>query len=199
MYADDDRAASELLLDAIAAAARAGVDLIQIRERDLDDRELLLLVRAAVARSSGTVARVLVNDRTDIAIVAGARGVHLRGDSVPAARVRAIAPSMTIGRSVHSIDEAKAAEDQHGCDYLIAGTVFPTPSKAQTAALLGIDGLRRLCGTVTVPVFAVGGMTIDRVDAVLEAGAVGIAGIRLFADPSSVADTVSQLRRMFDT
>ena len=194
LYAGDDRVALDLLLAAIAAAANAGVDLIQIREHDLNDRQLLRLVDAALGRCSGTATRVLVNDRADIAIAAGAHGVHLRGDSFAAPRVRALAPSMIIGRSVHTITEAVAAETEGGCDYLIAGTVFATPSKPHSHPLLGIDGLRRLCAAVTLPVFAVGGMTIDCAGEVADAGATGIAGMRLFADSSKVADTVAALR-----
>ena len=198
-YGADDHTARERLLEAIGAAARAGVDLIQIRERDLEDRVLLPLVRGAMARAAGTAARVLVNDRADVALAAGAHGVHLRADSFPAASVHGIAPALVVGRSVHSSEEALAAEAQGGCEYLLAGTVFPTPSKPQEHPLLGIDGLRRLCEAAGLPVLAVGGMTVEHARAVVGAGAAGIAGIRLFAEPSTVVDTVAALRRPIDT
>ena len=198
MYADDERAAEARLLDAVSAAASAGVDLIQIREHDLDGGRLLRLVRDAVSRVAGTPARVIVNDRVDIAMAAGAAGVHLRGDSMPAARVRTIAPSLTIGRSVHTEEEASAAASQGGCDYLLAGTLFPTPSKPEAHVLLGLQGLRRMCAAVPVPVLAVGGITRDRAAEVARTGAAGVAGIRLFSDPSSVAETVALLRCSFD-
>lgn len=199
LYADDDRTAWARVLDAVRAAAVAGVDLIQIRERDLDGGALLTLAREAIARTTRTAARVLVNDRVDVAMAAGAHGVHLRGDSMPATRVRNLVPAFLIGRSVHGIDEASARDVHEGCDYLLAGTVFPTPSKAQGHALLGVDGLSRLCAVVRLPVIAVGGMSIERSAEVARAGAAGVAGIRLFADPSTVAETVVQLRRSFDT
>lgn len=199
LYGDDESVAQERLLEAIGAAARAGVDLIQIRERDLDDRALLSLVRRAMVCVSETGARVFVNDRADLAIVAGAHGVHLRGDSVPASRVRDLASALIVGRSVHAVHEAVAAERQGGCEYLLAGTLFPTSSKAHGHALLGIDGLRRLCEAVRVPMVAVGGITVERAGDAARAGAAGVAGIRIFSDPSTTADVVARLRRSFDT
>jgi thiamine-phosphate pyrophosphorylase len=199
LYGDDDRVALERLLGAIAAAARAGVDLIQVREADLETGALTDLVRRAVASVRDTRARVLVNDRADVAIAAGAHGVHLRGDSFPAPRVRDIAPAMLVGRSVHGAEDASAVEALGGCRYLIAGTVFPTPSKPSGHVLLGVEGLRRVCGAVRLPVLAVGGIDVDRASAVARAGAAGVAAIRLFSDAVTVADTVARLRRSFDT
>jgi thiamine-phosphate pyrophosphorylase len=199
LYATDERMARERLLDAIGAAARAGVDLVQIRERDLDDRTLMSLATDAIARTAGTGARVIVNDRVDVALASRAAGVHLRSDSVPAPRVRAITAELTIGCSVHGSDEAAAIERNGGCDYLIAGTIFPTPSKADGHELLGVDGLRRVCATVCLPVLAIGGITVERAPDVAQAGAAGIAGIRIFGDPSTVADTVTRVRQSFDT
>jgi thiamine-phosphate pyrophosphorylase len=206
MYARGERASQDRLLDAVAAAAHAGVDLIQIRERDLDDRALVALVREAIARVEGTGALVLVNDRLDIALAAGADGVHLRSDSPPARRVREIAASLVIGRSVHAVaealDEAPASTSATvaagRCDYLIAGTVFPTPSKPE-GHLLGVAGLRDLCAAVALPVLAVGGMSVQRSFDVARVGAAGIAAIRLFADPATVEETVTRVRRSFYT
>lgn len=199
LYGDDDRIARERLLGAIEAAARAGVDLIQVREPDLEARALADLVRRAIACVRDTGARVLVNDRADVAIAAGAHGVHLRGDSFPAPRVRDIAPAMLVGRSVHGAEEASAVEASGGCKYLIAGTVFPTPSKPGGHVLLGIEGLRRVCGAVRLPVLAVGGIEVEHASDVARAGAAGVAAIRLFSDASTVAGTIVRLRRSFDT
>lgn len=118
------------LTDRVAAAARAGVHLIQVRERDLEARPLTRLVARLIEAVRGTGARVLVNDRLDVAVAAGAHGVHLRGDSLPAARARQVAPApFIIGRSVHSREEALRAQDGGGLDYLVFGTVFTTDSK----------------------------------------------------------------------
>src|SRR5688500_5304997 len=134
-------------------AAAAGVGLIQVRERDLDDRRLLSVVRGIVAAVSGSGTRVVVNDRTDVAIVAGAHGVHLRADSPSADRIRAIAPAgFLIGRSVHSAAEAAAADSS--VDYLIAGTVYPSRSKPEGTPVLGLAGLTEVCRSSRVPVLA---------------------------------------------
>jgi thiamine-phosphate diphosphorylase len=197
LYGDEDRLAQERLLEAIAAAARAGIDLIQIRERDLDARALVRLVRRAIASAAGTASRVLVNDRADVAIAAAADGIHLRGDSFPAVRVRAITRRMIVGRSVHTPEEASAVAA--ACDYLIAGTTFQTPSKPPDYPLLGLAGLERVCAAATCPVLAVGGIGVDEAAAVARAGAAGIAAIRLFSNPETVGATVDRLRRLFDT
>src|SRR5688572_21057384 len=93
--------AEDALVQRVAAAAAAGVNLVQVRERDLDARDLTRLVARCVSAVQGTRARILVNDRLDVALAAGAHGVHLRGDSLPASRARALAPiGVLIGRSV---------------------------------------------------------------------------------------------------
>jgi thiamine-phosphate diphosphorylase len=175
---ESDRA----LVGRIGAAARAGVHLVQIREPDFSGCDLLRLVDAAVLAVEGTRARVLVNDRLDVALAAGAHGVHLRSDSVAASRVRAVAPpAFLIGRSVHSPEEAERVARDGGLDYLIFGTVFSTSSKPGVDAA-GAGPLGAVCAAVTLPVLAIGGMAPERLDAVAESGAAGLAAISLFAD-----------------
>ena len=162
-----------------ASAAAAGVDLIHLRERDLDDRSLLALARDVVRAAAG--ARVVVNDRADIAIAAGAAGVHLRADSVPASRLRAWVPEpFLIGRSIHSAEEAGRVEG--GLDYLVLGTVYPTASKPGRTGVVGLEALREACRATRLPVLAIGGITADRVTDIAAAGAAGFAAIGLFAD-----------------
>jgi thiamine-phosphate pyrophosphorylase len=157
------------------------VDLVQVRERDLDGGPLTSLVRRCVDAVRGSRARVLVNDRVDVALAAGAHGVHLRADSVPAARVRAICPpGFLLGRSVHARDEAIAAAAAGGLDYLLFGTVFATPSKPGRAPA-GLAVLADVASAVTIPVLAVGGVTPDTVEQVVRAGAAGFAAIGMFA------------------
>jgi thiamine-phosphate pyrophosphorylase len=163
-------------------AAAAGVDIIQVREPALDDRRLAGLVRALVEAVGSTPARVVVNERTDIALATRAQGVHLRADSISAARVRELAPAdFLIGRSVHSRSEAVAAA-RSGVDYLVAGTVYPTASKPEGSPLLGLDGLRDLVRAVDVPVLGIGGVGADNVWDIAACGAAGVAAIGLFAD-----------------
>ena len=197
----DRRAVGERpLVDLFGDAARAGVDLIQIRERDLDDGALVALVRAAVAAVHGTPARVIVNDRADVALAAGAAGVHLRSDSIPARRVREMAgEGFLVGRSVHDEDEAAAVDAEGGCDYLIFGTVFPSSSKPAGHQAAGLPALDRVCARVSAPVLAIGGVSIARAPDVARAGAAGIAAIQLFAAAADLRETVRALRHAFDT
>ena len=176
-------AARRALVEQAERAVADGVDLIQVRERDVEAVELAALVADLVAVTRGSATRVVVNDRVDVALASGADGVHLRADSVPVAAARALLPvPWLVGRSVHTVDEARAAS---GADYLIAGTVFPSASKSTgpaSAELLGIDGLRAIARATAVPVLAIGGITSARIAEVVAAGAAGIAAIGLFID-----------------
>ena len=190
---------ADALVDSVAAAARAGVALIQIRERDLDDGDLLRLTVRCVAAVAGTRARVVVNDRLDVALAARAHGVHLRADSYGAWRVRSIAPpGFLVGRSIHVPDDTRHFVNRSDLDYLIFGTVFETPSKAGRRPA-GLPALREVVRVTSIPVLAVGGVTPEKAALVAHAGAAGIAAIGLFADPEqSFTSTVDRLTRAFD-
>jgi len=179
-------------------AAAAGIDLIHIRERDLEAGELAALTAGVVDATRGSATRVVVNDRMDVAVACGADGVQLRGDSMPAARVRTMAPDgFLIGCSVHAAGEAVAAA--RAADYLIAGTVFPTTSKPGLTGVLGLQGLAAVAQAVSVPVLAIGGMSVERAAAVAAAGAGGLAALSLFADPHRpIKDVVRQIRERFN-
>jgi thiamine-phosphate pyrophosphorylase len=178
----------EALVARIGAAAEAGVDWVQIRERDMAARELLALTRASVAACTGK-ARVLVNDRLDVALAAGAAGVHLRGESMPAREVvpwlrAGNAPAeFLVGVSCHSLEDARQAADA-GADYLFFGPIFETPAKQQFGAPQGVAKLEEVCRRVGIPVIAIGGMSGDRSAECLRAGAAGIAAIRMFQEAS---------------
>jgi len=174
--------APDALVDkAVAAVAHAGVAVVQLREHDLPDRDLLALAARLVAALAGSPASVLVNDRADVAMAAGAAGVHLRGDAAPASRVRAIVPAgFTIGRSVHSLDEIDAAAADGGCDYLLYGTVFPSAGKPAGHPAAGLERLAEACRRSPLPIIAIGGMTPDRERDVALAGAAGLAAVGWF-------------------
>ncbi len=186
----------------VAAAGRAGVHRVQIRERDLDGRLLLEVVGACVDAVRQTPTRIVVNERADVARAAGAHGVHLRGDSMPASRLRALAgPRFLIGRSIHSVDEARRATRDGAVDYLRFGPVLPTAS-TPGAAPAGPATLEAVVRSTTVPVLAVGGVTAETVPAIARAGAAGAGAIGLFAGRDSdrdVRDTVRALQRAFDS
>lgn len=198
--------AADCLVELVAHAASAGVELIQIRERDLDANELASLVRRCVDAVRGSRAKVLVNDRVDVALAAGAHGVHLRSDSIDAVTVRRLLPAAAVvGRSVHSAKEAGLVSRRGGIDYLIFGTLFQTPSKSPAHRLVTLDELSEACHLSSVPVLAIGGITLETTSVVARAGAAGIAAIRLFVpsagdSPQHHAETVvAALRRAFDT
>jgi thiamine-phosphate pyrophosphorylase len=175
--------AEEAVVRRVGVAARAGIHLVQIRERDMADGALVALVERAVAAVRGTRARVLVNDRVDIALAAGAHGVHLRSDSVPAARVRAVTPpAFLIGRSVHSREEVAALAAEGAVDYVLFGTVFQTTSKPGEAAS-GLAGFVKAAEAAGgLPMLAVGGMTSENVRRLAGTGCAGFAAIGQFSD-----------------
>jgi len=181
----------------IARAIDAGVDWVQIREKDLPARSQLALAETAVKyareRSAGR-SRVMVNDRLDVALAAKAHGVHLGTRSMPASVARQVAPGgFLVGVSCHSLEESLAAQAA-GADYILLGPVFETPSKLQYGPPLGLRKLREVTEHVTLPVFALGGIDAGRVGPCLENGATGIAGIRIFQDCDSVEALVRGLR-----
>lgn len=191
------------MLERIRIAAAAGVDWIQIREKDLQGRVLADLVEKALlaARSTaGARAKIIVNDRLDVAIATGADGVHLGHESLPLADVvrwcrSGNAPNeFLVGVSCHSAQEAREAEAV-GASYIFFGPVFDTPSKQQFGAPQGIATLSEVCQAVRIPVLAIGGVNSVNAGACVRAGAEGVAAIREFqeANGSQRAQTFIQL------
>jgi thiamine-phosphate pyrophosphorylase len=186
------------LVETIRRAVRAGVDWVQLREKDLEGRALGELARQAVGEAGGG-ARVIVNDRLDVAIAAGAGGVHLGQQSLPVEAVRrwcragAVPAGFLVGASCHSLPEAQAAECD-GADYIFFGPVFPTPAKLAFGPPQGLERLEEVCGKVRIPVLAIGGVTAENAGACFTRGARGIAAIRLFQDAEDLAAVVERLR-----
>jgi thiamine-phosphate pyrophosphorylase len=141
--------------------------------------------------------RVVVNDRLDVALALDADGEHLGVGSMPAKAVRACVPdSFLVGVSCHSLEEAVTA-DAAGADYVFLGPIFETPSKIQYGPPLGLAKLREVSARVRIPVLALGGITVERVKRCVEAGAKGVAGIRIFQDCESAEERVRELRAQF--
>jgi len=189
-------------LDVAARAALDGVDMIQIRAKELSGRRLSELVRSVVAlrplpygRGSevllnrdrkGTVVepttkthtKILVNTRTDIALACGAHGVHLPAGSIAPAKIRQTVPDgFLIGVSCHTIAELQAAQSE-GADFAVFGPIFPSVTKSGNP--IGIEALRQAAAAVHLPIYALGGVKKENAPLCIQAGAAGIAGISLF-------------------
>jgi thiamine-phosphate pyrophosphorylase len=195
------------LLETIAFAVRLGVDYVQLREKDLSAHKLERLAREAVAVAGRTDNKelktgLLINSRTDIAVATGAGGVHLRSDDISPADVRKIwtqcgagpLARATVAISCHTPAEvAQAAAD--GADFAVFGPIFANKGEKKAAPSLhsgGLDALREACRE-KIPVLALGGITVKNAQACVEAGAAGIAGIRLFQE-NEVSAVVRALR-----
>jgi thiamine-phosphate pyrophosphorylase len=195
-FAGDETSRRSRLLETITQAARCGVDYIQLREKNLSARELETLARAAQLRTENQKLKTvfLLNSRTDIALACSARGVHLPANDVSPSEVRKIwshcnPAHMTIGASCHTkIEVARAV--QAGADFAVFGPVF---EKARTRPT-GLDALREACQE-KIPVLALGGVTLGNAESCLQAGAAGIAAIRLFQD-NEMGGVVAALREI---
>lgn len=195
------------LLRSIQCAAASGLDWIQIREKDLSARELAALTRNATSILERGVDAdserpcIIVSDRIDIALSAGAAGVHLSSTSIPVneavrwLRAGNAPRSFKVGVSCHSLTEARDAE-AGGANYVFFGPVYETPSKANLGRPQGIERLAEVCRSVRIPVLAIGGISESNVRACLHAGAAGIAAIRLFQAGSSADDLRALVSRL---
>lgn len=194
--------ARRLLLDRVRMAATAGVDAIQIRERDLSARELTELGRRVVeiVRNDNLSAKVLINSRSDVAIACGADGVHLRSNDISASEARAIFMHAgilrpVIGVSCHSLREVELAEG-HGADFAVFGPIFEKDREIKEEGLSSLQAVcSRRAAKPPMPVLALGGITVENAQKCLQAGAAGIAGIRVF-QTGNVEQVVSSLRKL---
>jgi thiamine-phosphate diphosphorylase len=193
LLAISDRASLAIPLTGwLRALGNAGIGAVQLREKDLDDRGLYDLARLARAVLPPP-ARLLVNGRLDIALAAGADGVHLPAGGVPVGALRArFGKDVLIGRSTHTVEEVERARDE-GADYVTFGPVFATPGKG---APVGLEGLAR-AAAAGVPVFALGGVTLERFGELAGAGAAGVAAIRLFQSIQDLMEVARTAREVF--
>ena len=165
--------------------------MVQLREKDLPARDLYELGTRVQNAIAGR-AKLLVNDRVDVALALNADGVQLPEDGMPVADARRIVgPDMLIGRSVHSVSGAVEAQSD-GADFLIAGTIFPSPSHPG-GPTQGVDFLRALCREVSVPILAIGGVTTQNVAEVMEAGCSGVAVISAISEAEDPGTAASSL------
>lgn len=197
-FGQSAEAQEKLLLARIEQAAKAGVDWIQLREKDFSARQLSKLTSEAVRRAAGLSA-ILVNDRLDVALGVKAAGVHLGEHGLPVGEAKRFvregraAKDFLIGASVHSLEAAKKAEED-GANYVIFGPVYATPSKAGFGEPQGLERLGEVCSKLQIPVLAIGGISKENARDCLNAGAGGIAAIRLFQETGDLPEVVRRMR-----
>jgi thiamine-phosphate pyrophosphorylase len=176
----------------VAACLAAGLPAVQVREKDLDAGQLAALCGQLRELTRAHGARLIVNDRVDVALAVGADGVQRTHASLPVDHIRKIAGTrLAIGASVHSLEDAVDAE-LRGADFIVFGPVYDTPSKRRWGPPQGLDRLGKVTAAVRVPVIAIGGITPERVAAVRAAGAAGVAAIGALLDTDSPADATKR-------
>ena len=190
VIADRKAAGGRPILDLVQAAIRGGATVVQLRDKTATTREMVELGRALHELTAATGIPLIVNDRTDVALAIGAEGVHLGVDDMPVVLARQIlGPARIIGASPETSEGARQAE-RDGADYLGVGDVFGTPSKGDAGQPIGLEGLARVVGAVSIPVVAVGGIRPENAGAAIEVGAAGVAVISAVigaVDPAAAA------------
>lgn len=184
------------LLVLAEAAVEAKVDLLQIREKEMSPRVLYELTKIVANLTRGSNTKLLVNDLAGVALAAGADGVHLTTTSLPASVIRkSLGDKFLIGVSTHSEAEAHAARTA-GADFVVFGPVFKTPAKLKYGRPQGLNKLKAIASAMgDFPVLALGGISVERVAECINAGASGIAAIRMLGDPSELHHVVAEIRR----
>lgn len=182
----------------IEDALKGGVKALQLREKDFECRELVDMAYRMKDLTKRYGARLFINERVDVALAVGADGVQLGVSGIPVKAARKIAGDvLLIGASTHSVGEAQAAADE-GADFITAGPVYETASKARYGKPVGLDTLEKMKKSVTIPVFAIGGITTSRIEEVTAAGADGIAlisGILAADDIKTKSEELTRLTR----
>jgi len=183
------------ILSLVKIAAESKISFVQIREKNLPARFVFELASEAAKITSRATTKILVNDRADIALAAGADGVHLTNDSLSAAIVRRhFPPNFIVGASVHTFVEAEKARNE-SADFVTFSPIFPTPSKEKYGAPQGLENLREICEKLEdFPVVALGGIDENNYKSVLENGASGFAAIRFLNDAENLRKLAADLR-----
>jgi len=196
LITDLKRIGKDRFLSAVEEALQGGVRALQIREKDLNPNDLLALALEVKPLVQRYHAKLFINDRADIAVMAGADGVHLTETSIQAREVKNSFPDLIVGVSTHSIEGARRAETQ-GADFITFSPIYETPSKANYGPPQGLDLLRQATQTVRLPVLALGGITLHRVPECLEQGAFGVAVISGIWDSTHIKQQSSEYTQNF--
>jgi thiamine-phosphate pyrophosphorylase len=179
-------------LEVLAAVLAGGAKIIQLREKHWDKKDIYELAVEFGKRTRSSDALLIINDHVDIALAAGADGVHLGQEDLPIKAARNIAPDLIIGASSHNLAEALRAE-QDGADYVNIGPIFPTKTKANTVRFLGTEAIAEIGPKLTVPFTTMGGIHPDNIGRVLKAGARRVAMITGITCAADITERVRQL------
>lgn len=189
----DRKSAKRNLEKVVLDLCKNGVKAIQLREKDLQAGRLLELSKKMKSLTGKSRTKLIVNDRLDIALLCNADGLHLPENGIDAGYIKKYNKNFITGKSVHSLKQALMAE-KSGFDYLLFGPVFRTASKIKYGSPQGLTKLKKVCDSVKIPVFAVGGITPQRVKKCLNAGAFGVAAIGVFMKSADIKKTVNEFR-----
>lgn len=193
---DDELSRGRGHVETARLAAAGGADVVQLRDKGRSGRELMRLAEEMLAAIGGTGAILVVNDRLDVALAAGAHGVHLGQDDLPVAAARRLAPpGFIIGASVSSVEEAVQAEKDRA-DYVALSPLFSTPSKRDAGPGLGLAVLKSVSEAVSIPVIAIGGINCGNAAEVIRSGAVGIAVISAVVGQPDVREAARELKAL---
>lgn len=181
-------------LQILEAVLAGGCKIIQLREKDWDERDLYDLALEFRKRTIRAKALLIINDHVDVALAADADGVHLGQEDLPIPAARHIAPDLIIGASTHSLEEAIRAEKE-GADYVNIGPIFPTKTKDVVAQTLGPDTIRRISPHLNIPFTTMGGINVNNLSQVLDAGARRVAVVTAVTRAGDVSERVRELRK----
>ncbi len=196
LITDCMRIGKSRFLNAVEEALQGGVRSLQLREKNLDPKDLLTLALEVKPLVQRYEAKLFINDRADIAVMAGADGVHLTEASVQAIDIKNNFPDLIVGVSTHSLEGARLAETQ-GADFITFSPIYETPSKTSYGPPQGLDPLRQVTQSVHLPVLALGGINLHRVPECLEHGAFGVAVISDIWDSIDIKQHSSEYTQNF--
>lgn len=196
LITDRKQLSGQTLITAVRKALKGGVKAVQLREKDMETRDLLKLAYKMRKLTAEHRAQLFINDRFDIALAVNADGVHLTQNSMPAGAVRkAVKKKLLIGVSAHSMKEAKDAE-KGGADFITMGPVYRTPSKVKYGASVGLESLQEVCKKIKIPVFALGGVKGNRIKKVMKTGVHGVAMISEILRAGNIRKKTEDLKNL---
>lgn len=182
-------------LDVLDAVLAGGAKIIQLREKNWEKKALYEAALVFRERTRRAGALLIINDHVDVALAVEADGVHLGQEDLPVSAARIIAPGLIIGASTHSLDQALEAEAA-GADYVNIGPIFPTRTKQTATPSLGPDAIREICLHIGVPVTTMGGINLENIHHVLDAGAQRVAMVTGITRATDICARVRELRRI---